>query len=252
MLMRWKASPWMPRPVIFAICRSRRSSERYHSRIWEQMGKGVLERNNVYVMSVLNDKLWFLWSFLPQICLWCSFFFFFFILVWSQFSLMLSRVVHRWKKKSILQSFYVNIPWRMCLFSKCKRLGFFCEHSLDEKLLGFFFSLFFFFLFFFLPLCFGPKFSDGVILLFLVICFPLRKSYALRLFHGISMEAVITALMCLLFFFSSFLITSPVVAQSRWSSVDHQMNFWSKLSCFVPQNVSEDWIVLWCCGFWET
>lgn len=81
----------------------------------------------------------------------------------------------------------------MCLFSKCNRLGFFCERSSDEKQL-------FLFLFLLLLLCFGPKFSDGVILLFLVICFPFRKIHALRLFHGISIERVITALVCLLFF----------------------------------------------------
>lgn len=55
---------------------------------------------------------------------------FYFILhcfsAWSLLSLMLSCVVHRWKTKkiNILQSFYVNIPSKGCVFfQNANRLG---------------------------------------------------------------------------------------------------------------------------------
>lgn len=59
------------------------------------------------------------------------FFFFFYVVlrcfsVWSLLSLMLSCVVHRWKtkKRNILQSFYVNIPSKGCVFfQNANRLG---------------------------------------------------------------------------------------------------------------------------------
>lgn len=51
---------------------------------------------------------------------------------WSQ-SLWCCHVLYIGEKKNILQSFYVNIPERMCLFSKCNRLGFFSWTLLRQK-----------------------------------------------------------------------------------------------------------------------
>lgn len=60
------------------------------------------------VMHVLNGKTWFCYSFLPQSCF--RFFLLFIVLcfffaVWSLFSLMLSCVVHRWKKRIFYRAF---------------------------------------------------------------------------------------------------------------------------------------------------
>ena len=95
-------------------------------------------------------------------------------------------------------------------------------------------KLFFFFFLLLLLLCFWSKVQWWCnIAFFLVICIPFRKIHARRLLHGISAETVITALVCLLSLFFSFL--SPFVAQCRRSSssssssVHHQMDFWSLL-----------------------
>lgn len=146
-------------------------------------------------------------------------------LVRSLFSLMLSCVVHRWlrqKKKNILQSFYVNISLKDVSFFKMQQAWLFLWHAPQMKLLFFCF--------------FGLKFSDGVLLLFRVICFPFPKIHALRPFPGISVEKVITALVCLCF---SFFFPSPRVAQWRLSSCKPSNEY------LIPQNVSDSGLLLW-------
>lgn len=126
-------------------------------------GPGSSRRNRTWVgffsiiISFLHPSLS-----QPQIL----FFFFYFILrcfsVWSLLSLMLSCVVHRWKTKkiNILQSFYVNIPSKRCVFfQNANRLDwFFCccfffivgRTLLSNKIFTFVF-------FFFPPLLFWSK-----------------------------------------------------------------------------------------------
>lgn len=48
---------------------------------------------------------------------------------------------------------------------------------------------------------------------------------------------------------SLFSFSPPLWPKCRCSSVDHQMNFWALL---LLQNVSDDWILLWCCDFCKT
>lgn len=113
--------------------------------------------------------------------------------VWSLFSLMLSCVVHRWKKKEYFTKLLCKYTLKMCLFFKMQQAWLFLWTLLRWKAVFFFSSSFSFVVFWSKVQWWCNKAFSSHLL-------SLKKIHALRLFHGISMEAVITALECLLFF----------------------------------------------------
>lgn len=154
-------------------------------------------------MYVFDDKHWFLYSFLYQICLRCIFFLNFLVSQSDRYSLWCCHVLYIGEKKEYFTKLLCKYTLKDVSFFKMQQAFFVNAPQMKSC-----------FLFFPSYVVFWSKVQWWCNIAFSSHLLSLKKIHALRLFHSISMEAVITALVCLLFFFpSSFPPRSPMPLQ---------------------------------------